>query len=59
MAGRSKAGVSLELPRLGPAVPLQAYPFSLTLSDSPLPSEHSPSPTPLALLLLSLKISPS
>lgn len=59
MAGRGTAGVSLELARLGPAVPLQAYPSSLTLCDSPLPSEHSPSPTPLALLLLSSKISPS
>lgn len=61
MAGRGKAGVSLEMPRLGPAVPtqppLQAYPSSLTLCDYPLPSEHSPSPAPLALLLLSPKIS--
>lgn len=58
MAGRGKAGVSLELPKLGPAVPLQAYPSSLTLCESRLPSEHSPSPTPLSLLLLSPKISP-
>lgn len=58
MAGRREAGVSQQLPRLGPAVPLQAYPSSLTLCESPLPSEHSPSPTPLALPLLSPKISP-
>lgn len=48
MAGRGKAGVSLESPRLGPAVPLRAYPSPLTLCESPLPSEHSPSPTPLS-----------
>lgn len=44
MAGRGKAGASLELPKLGPAVPLQAYPSSLTLCESRLPSEHSRAP---------------